>query len=502
MKDPFSKWKGNRGAVKRIFSRSRLFKNEESRDEETESSKAVDEKQKGQTRRNQAESSSNPKSLKRNFRGLFDFGGGDRSSSTTEEARVVAEGEETWTFESPPAEDRDDFVPYSDIEELDVDRQNNLVLTNKRSDDQEGNRSSEPSSPNSIEYEEFGFTDTTSDDTEEDFILPEGFLGKFRENTEPLFSHLDYTYSGLSTIQEEDSEQSTSILDSSSLTSIKSSSSAEEDKSTKWVNLLHKNVVYERKSMERNVEVSVDRDNPIGAALKIRLQRERSAEKSIHDEPSVAIIRDPIDAKTESNSIPDKSLGNGLHDQIDAALGRLEGDGSKSNLDCSACTQSQNQRDSLPEKLNTGLTITMQQVETIIGETLSCRSPRVERDIYTSLTRTGTRTDAETASVASSVGMGMGLKEIEVLLGYTYTYTSAAEERETSRELISKASCPGEAKVETENNIQSLAVPSTTHTENAYDNVMNGMDHGNFQHTHSESIEVDVSSHRSNSHDT
>ena len=111
MKDPFSKWKGKRGAAKRIFSRSRLFKNEESHYEETESSKAVVEEQRVQTRRRKAETSSNPKSLERNFRGLFGFGGVDRSSPTTKEVRVVAEGEETWTFESPSAEVRDDFVP-------------------------------------------------------------------------------------------------------------------------------------------------------------------------------------------------------------------------------------------------------------------------------------------------------------------------------------------------------------------------------------------------------
>eukprot|EP00977_Amphora_coffeiformis_P004031 scaffold804_cov165-Amphora_coffeaeformis.AAC.10 len=494
MKDPLSNWKGGRGAAKRLLSRPRLFKHGEFVDTPADSSVPgkIKDQEAQTTRPRQEESPVNQKFRKRNVRGLFGFfGGAIRSSSANKAVRLVAadEGEAYWNFETHHAdEDREDCVPSSNIPEHELHGQDHHVQTTWSYENQEEKGELEASSsPCPAGVEELDVAETTSSDSEEDFVLPEGFIGKFRGDTEPLFSYIHHMDSGLTTIPEEDTEQSSLTLNSSTLTSIRSSTSAEEDNSTKWINLLHKNVVYETKSMERNVEVTVDRENPVGASLKIRLQRERSAEKSMHDEPY------------------DKKWDHDLYEQIDEALARLEYDGPNSILVGSTGSKKKSQRNSVPERLNNDLCGT---IEEIIGEALSYTSPIEKHEIYNmgepSALAAGsdTKNDADAVSVASSSETTASLEaRIEKLLRNNPKHIVATEENETRSVVTSETSRGSNANVETQQRIQSLTVPLAADIKSACKSVANGTDQGEFQLNHPESMEMDIHSIDSRSHE-
>lgn len=139
----------------------------------------------------------------------------------------------------------------------------------------------------------------------EDFLAPIGFVGKFRSDTTPLFTKVE---SELSVINEEDETVVTTgireqeslqsdepeaqeegfnlIKQSSSIRSNNSKIGAEQTttKEIKWLTLVHKNIECQRESNEKNVEVSVDRKNVLGAALKIALQQD----PSLRDEGSTS----------------------------------------------------------------------------------------------------------------------------------------------------------------------------------------------------------------------
>ena len=114
------------------------------------------------------------------------------------------------------------------------------------------------------------------DDEEEVFFLPEGYIGRFRSYTEPLFDNIDWALSPISEADGEDNFFQQDNNGMAALDIIQLKDSLDEASSTKWVPLHHEDLVLSTESLDRSVEISMERDHSVGAALKISLQSKQS----------------------------------------------------------------------------------------------------------------------------------------------------------------------------------------------------------------------------------
>lgn len=142
---------------------------------------------------------------------------------------------------------------------------------------------------------------------DEDYLAPIGFVGKFRSDTTPLFTEVrselsmiheddDGTIDTITTKGEESVQSNLNKCQEDETMHSNYPKSNIRDKSTKWLPLVHKNIEFQRMSKEKNVEVTADRNNALGAALKIALQQSNSLRD---EEPAPAKSEAPPTLSTE-----------------------------------------------------------------------------------------------------------------------------------------------------------------------------------------------------------
>lgn len=396
MKDPFSNWKPSRGVAKRIFFRPRPPKQEEP-DKAPVDTKRYVERQRLRDPSAKVENSPKQKLSKRASRGFFNrkFRFGKASSPGRESLEPVAKV-------------NDDEELYDEEESIHFAPPEFFVRSPNASGDEKVGHSHLAQKMNSTESrdhepspgeEEIDFTETDSDDDEEDFVLPEGFLGRFRENSEPLFSNVRHMLSAIqeeeegesSTVHSEtptdggenqgkDDEQSSLMLDSTALTAVSSgvSENDDTDNSIKWIPLLHRNIAYETTSAELGVEISADRESPAGAALKIKLQRQMNVDGLIENDFS-AVPEAPLVMNMTPGNFQDAKQNVEL-EGVDAAVASLDDSSIDSPLDTSTETQNSSRNRLFSKALGSGLGGTTGETDTMLGRAFSCTGDEKEKE--------------------------------------------------------------------------------------------------------------------------